>query len=106
MGASVAAIVILRKQEDLVEHFRNAGATSGATAKSVDELGVDTRLVWHGMLRRAVVREASPGRFYLDEAAWEAMRDRRRVRVMIALAVVALLLVAVILLRRSPEWGL
>lgn len=106
MGASVAAIVILRKQEDLVEHFRHAGATSSATAKSVDELGVDTRMVWHGMLRRAVVREASPGRFYLDEPSWEAMRGRRRRRVVIVLGVVVLALVAFVLLRTSPGAGL
>ena len=97
MGASAAAIVILRKQEDLIQHFRSAGAISTGTAKSVDELGVETRLVWSGMLRRAVVREASPGRFYLDEPSWEAMVSRRRIRVRIALAVVAVLMVIALL---------
>ena len=105
MGASVAAIVILRKQEDLIQHFRSAGATSTATAKTIAELGVDTRLVWHGMVRRAVVREASPGRFYLDEPSWEAMVSRRRIRVRIALAVLAVLVV-IVLFRTSTEWGL
>ncbi len=88
MGASVAAIVILRKQSDLVDHFRTAGATSAASARTIDELGVDARLVWSGMVRRAVVREASPGRFFLDEPTWEGVRRTRLFRVRILLGVV------------------
>ena len=87
MGAEVAAIVVLRKQRDIVDHFRTAGATSAAAARTIDELGVDTGLVWSGMLRRAVVREASPGRFFLDEPTWEGLRRGRQFRVRILLGV-------------------
>ncbi len=96
MGGAVVAVIILRKQEDLVEHFRRARATSAATAKSLDELGVDDRAVWHSMVRRAVVREVSPGRFYLDEPSWQAMKGGRRVRVGLVLAALALLAAALL----------
>ena len=104
MGGSVAAIVIIRKQEELVERFRAVGATTTTTAKSIDELGVDTRLVWNGMVRRSVVREASPGLFYLDAPSWQAVKRRRSLMAGIALAALGFLLV-VWLLRATKAGG-
>ena len=104
MGGSVAAIVIIRKQEELVERFRAVGATTTTTAKSIDELGVDTRLVWNGMVRRSVVREASPGLFYLDTPSWKAVKRRRSLMAGIALAALGFLLV-VWLLRATKAGG-
>ena len=104
MGGSVAAIVIIRKQEELVERFRAVGATTTTTAKSIDELGVDTHLVWNGMVRRAVVREASPGLFYLDAPSWKAVKRRRSLMTGIALAALGILLVAW-LLRATKAGG-
>ena len=93
MGGSVAAIVMIRKQEELVERFRAVGATTTTTAKSIDELGVDTHLVWNGMVRRSVVREASPGLFYLDALSWKAVKRRRSLMTAIAFAVLGIFLV-------------
>ena len=104
MGGSVAAIVIIRRQEELVERFRAVGATTTTTAKSIDELGVDTRLVWSGMVRRSVVREASPGLFYLDAPSWKAVKRRRSLMTGIALAALGILLV-VWLLRATKASG-
>jgi hypothetical protein len=45
--------------------------------------------------KRAVIREAQPGRFYLDEEVWHALgRTRRRVSLAV-LALIVLLIVAV-----------
>lgn len=104
MGGSVAAIVIIRKQEELVERFRAVGATTTTTAKSIDELGVDTHLVWNGMVRRSVVREASPGLFYLDALSWKAVKRRRSLMAGFALAALGFLLV-VWLLRATKAGG-
>jgi hypothetical protein len=97
MGA--AAAVIIRKEKDLVAHFRSAGAVTPAKAQSPDALGVDTRVAWSLLVRRAVIREASPGQFYLDEDAWEALRAKRRR--LAAVMVVALLLVGIALVVAS-----
>jgi hypothetical protein len=78
MGASVAAAVIIRKQRELVEHFMDAGAVSPETAKSSSELGVHERFAWIRLVERGVIREAPPGRYYLDEPTWIALGQRRR----------------------------
>lgn len=94
MGASVAAIII-RKEKDLVAHFQNAGATAAGAAKSPDELGVHERLAWGRLVNRAVIREAEPGRYYLDVPSWEALRyTRRRIALALGILMVALFAVA------------
>lgn len=87
MGA--AAAVILRKQRDIVQVFRGAGAISPERARVPNDLGIDESLVFRGLVRRAVLRDAGNGRFYLDEPSWNALHSqRRRVMVVVLLAVV------------------
>jgi hypothetical protein len=96
MGA--AAAIIIRKEKEIVRAFRGAGATSTPKAASTSELGVDERVAFHLLRRRNVLREASAGRYYLDEAAWEQMGRRRRsfLVVILAVAVVAAVVAAII----------
>jgi hypothetical protein len=76
MGA--AAAVILRKQRDIGHIFQGARATSPETARVPDELGVDAHLAFRSLVRRAVLREAHDGRYYLDEPSWNALHTQRR----------------------------
>lgn len=73
------------------------GATSPATARTLDELqalGVDDRGVpWHALKSRVVVREAAEGRYYLDQEVWQAGR-RRRIRVLVLIATVVIIAAA------------
>lgn len=94
MGAAAAAAVVIAKEKDLVAHFRRAGALSAASAKSATELGVDTRFAWYILERRAIIRDAGNGRYYLDEPAWAAHGTKRR-RLAVALLVVVLGLLAI-----------
>jgi hypothetical protein len=91
MGAAAAAIII-KREKDLVEHFRRAGATTPQAAQSPDELGVeDDNLIWRILVKGAVIRTGSDGTYYLDEPSWEALgRRRRRLAVIIAIAFVAI----------------
>ncbi len=91
--ATAAATVIIAKEKHLVEHFRRAGAVSPATAKSATDLGVDTRLAWSILERRAIIREAGEGLYYLDEPVWTALQRRRR-RFAIVFLVIALVVLA------------
>ena len=90
MGAAAAAVVI-RREKDLVEHFRRAGATSPQAAQSPGALGVDQDFIWRRLVDGAVIRTEANGAYYLDEASWEAMGRRRR-RLAIVVAVAALVL--------------
>ena len=87
MGAAAVAVIIA-KEKDLVAHFRLAGALSATSAKSAAELGVERRLAWYSLERRAIIRDAGQGRYYLDEPAWLAHRKRRRGVAMVLLVVV------------------
>ena len=92
MGAAVAALLI--KERHIVEAMERIGATSPARALTLDQLadlGVDDRdVAWHALKNRVIVREASPGRWYLDAEVWQANRSRRRRVLFLVLAVVAL----------------
>jgi hypothetical protein len=75
MGA--AAAVIITKQRHIVEAFERARATSPERARHPDEVGVDQAVLFDGLVRRAVLRPAGDGRYYLDEPSWRALRSRR-----------------------------
>jgi hypothetical protein len=95
MGAAAAAIII-KREKDLVEHFRRAGATTPQAAQSPDELGVeDDNLIWRILVKGAVIRTGSEGRYYLDELSWEALGRRRRRLAVIMVAVLAAIAIAI-----------
>jgi hypothetical protein len=102
MGAAVA--IILRKERDIVSTYRGAGAVSPGRARQPEELGLDRRLVFDRLVRRAVLREANDGRYYLDEPSWEALRSTRRRAVMI-FAIVALVVVAALVASGAVNFG-
>ena len=91
MGAAAAAIII-KREKDLIEHFRRAGATSPQAAQSSDALGVEEdNFVWRRLVSSAVIRPGAAGTYYLDEPSWEAMGRRRR-RVAVVMMVVAVVI--------------
>ena len=77
MGAAVAA-VIQRQEREIVDTFRGAGALSADRARDPEELDVRHHLAFERLVRRAVLRDAGDGRFYLDELSWNALRSMRR----------------------------
>jgi hypothetical protein len=90
MGAAAAAVAIAERR--IVEAFERAGATSVTSARTPDEVGVDTASVgWRRLTNRAVVREAPPGsgRYYLDREVWQAVR-RTRMRLVVVLVIILL----------------
>jgi hypothetical protein len=90
MGAPAIAAVIIRKEREVVDLFRDVGATSPAAAKSFDEIGVEQAWPLSRLRRRAIIREASPGKYYLDEEVWTAIRGMRRRMVLVIVGMAAL----------------
>ena len=97
MGAPAIAAILRRREEEVVEDFRAAGATSPATAQSYEALGLGDSLAIKRLHNRAVIREAAPGRWYLDEEVWEAVRRTRRRLAVVLLSLIALLSLGVLL---------
>jgi hypothetical protein len=91
MGASAAAAIIIRREKDIVAHFESARAIDAASAIAPTQGRFGRRLAWRRLLARRVIREAAPGSYYLDDAAWVALSHRRRrlATVMMVLALVA-----------------
>ena len=96
MGAAVAAILI-RRETEVVDDFRAAGATSRETAQSYTAIGLGESLGLKRLRDRAVIREAAPGTYYLDEEVWTAVRRTRRRIATVFLLILALVLLGVLL---------
>jgi hypothetical protein len=97
MGAPAIAAILRRREQEVVDDFRAAGATSPGTAQSYDAIGLGESLAIRRLRNRAVLREASSGLFYLDEQSWEALRRTRRRLVVVILSIVALMLLGMLL---------
>ena len=87
MGASVAAVIVA-KEKRVVEKFRQAGATVPEKALTLASAGVSDGLAVRWLRRHAVLREAGPGAFYVDEPSWRSLRAFRRRLAIIMIAIV------------------
>ena len=94
MGTSAIAVVITRAERRLIEHLRRAGATSPSTACPLPELhGLEEGRL-ERFLAAGVIREPSPGSYYVDETLYASFRrDRRALAVGVMGVVLAVLLV-------------
>jgi hypothetical protein len=95
MGAAVAAVLI-RREKEVVDDFRAAGATSRESAQSYTAIGLGQSLGLKRLRDRAVIREAAPGTYYLDEEVWTAVRRTRRRVATVFLLILALFLLGVV----------
>jgi hypothetical protein len=96
MGAAVAAVLI-RREKEVVDDFRAAGATSRETAQSYTAIGLGQSVGLKRLRDRAVIREAAPGTYYLDEEVWTAVRRTRRRIATAFLLILVLVLLGVML---------
>jgi hypothetical protein len=97
MGGAAVIAIMRRREREVVDDFRAAGATSAATAQSYTAVGIGESMALKRLHDRAVIREAAPGIYYLDEEVWTAVRRIRRRIAMVMLAIVILLSVGVAL---------
>jgi anti-sigma factor RsiW len=96
MGEAAAAAIAMKIRR-IVDAFRRAGATSPAAARSLAELDLRESWIANRLIKRGVLLQGEPGRYYLDEKGWQAFRRARRRRLIIA-ATIILALALVILL--------
>jgi hypothetical protein len=96
-AAAVVAAGLRRREQEVIDDFRAAGATSPATAQPYDAFGLGESLAIRRLRNRAVIREADPGRWYLDEEVWDAVRRTRRRVATVLLSIVVLISLGVVL---------
>jgi hypothetical protein len=90
MGAAAAAAMI-RRERETVAAFRRARAVSPESAQPLYAIGVEESRAVARLRRRAVLREASPGAWYLDEPSWTACERNRHRLAAVMLVIVGLL---------------
>ena len=94
MGAGAVAVIVA-KEKHIVDAFRRAGAFNAESAVTPATISVSERLAFRKLRQHAVLREARPGSFYLDEPSWQALRSMRRRLGLVWLLVIALAAVVV-----------
>lgn len=91
-SGAVAAGGVARKRKKIVRAFRENGATSPETARSLVEVGLSYSLLVHVMKLRHVIVNVGGDRFYLDtEREREVERARRVVALVSVLALAAII---------------
>jgi hypothetical protein len=97
MGAAVIIAAMKRREQEVIDDFRAANATAPERAQSYTALGVGDALAVRRLRNHAIIREAAPGTFYLDEEVWAAVR-RTRLRILaVLIAIFGFLLIAMLL---------
>jgi hypothetical protein len=100
MGSFAASILVL-KEKELLEHFRQQGALTMATARTLNALSISENVEFRRLRARAVIREGPTGAYYLDEASWTAVR-RARQRLLTVLLIMAMVVaIAVVVFARG-----
>jgi hypothetical protein len=97
MGAAAVAAVMRRREMEVVDDFRAAGAISRETAQSYTAIGLGQSLGLKRLRDRAVIRESAPGTYYLDEEVWTAVRRTRRRIATVFMVIIDLLLIGIIM---------
>lgn len=87
-GAAAAAAA-RRAERRLVEHLRGARAVDPATASPIPEQNWMGGRAVRRLVAAGALREAGAG-YYLDEAAYEAYRARRRRNTILAVGTAAI----------------
>jgi len=97
MGAAAVAAIMRRREREVVDDFRAAGAISRETAQSYTAVGLGQSLGLKRLRERAVIREAAPGTYYLDEEVWVAVRRTRRRIATVFLVILVIFLLGALL---------
>jgi hypothetical protein len=102
MGGPAVAIILM-KERHVAEAFERAGITSAEKARAPEELGVGMHGIgWRRLVNRAIVRETSPGKWYLDMPSWVATRRLRRRRSLVLFVLVIAAAAFIIFNRPHP----
>ena len=92
MGGAAVVAIMRRREREVVDDFRAAGALTPSTAQSYTAVGLGESMALGRLRDRAVIREAAPGTYYLDEEVWAAVRRTRQRIAMILIPIIILLM--------------
>jgi hypothetical protein len=94
--AIIVAIIVVRTKK-IINRFKLSGTTTPHTAKTAGELNIRENLIFRKLVRRNVLIEVSPGRYYLHNEHLEDYLRARRMRILLAISVIIILILIDIL---------
>jgi hypothetical protein len=91
-SGAVAAGAVARKRRRMIRAFREHGATSPETARTLADVGLSEGPLLHIMKLKHLIVDVGDDRFYLDTVREQAVARTRRV----VIAVVAFVVVVIV----------
>ena len=88
---------IRRIERRTIARLRDAGANLGERAILLEEGGPVTQFVYRRLATAGVLISAKNDRYYLDEAAYDAFRGRRRQRALVLIGALLVILLVMFL---------
>jgi len=95
----MSGVAIIARQNRCMRAFEQAGATSPESARSLKQLELSRSPIFFLLVAHGVMIDVGSGRYYIDLAAAEEFRKRRRKRILIWVGGAVLVTVAILLLR-------
>jgi hypothetical protein len=89
MGTTAVAVAIHAAERRLVRRLHAAGARSSTTAQPLPDLRFVESQRLQRLLDAGAIQEAAPGRYFVDDAAYAALRGDRRAVALAVLIVAA-----------------
>jgi hypothetical protein len=80
------------RTKKLIKRFLETRTTTAYAAKTPEELGHRHSLIFRRLVRRNLLCEIGPGRYYLEEKNLEAYNRKRKTMALVILAISILLL--------------
>jgi hypothetical protein len=87
----VVLIIVIRTKK-IINRFINSGTVTPGSAKTLYELNIRNSLILNKLVRRNVIVEISPERFYLHGDNLEKYYSARRTRILIIIGILILLI--------------
>jgi hypothetical protein len=91
--------LIAIKMRKIIDRFKEHGAVTPERSLPLETIGVSKRLLLRRLIRRGVIIEATPGRYYLNEENLTIFNQNRRAKAGIVLLLIIVALAIYIFLR-------
>jgi len=85
-------IIIVIRFKKIINQFKVTGTTTPRAAKTLLELNIRNSLIFKNLVRRNVIVEISPDRFYLQEDHLDEYIRARRMRMLLTIGILILLI--------------
>ena len=93
-------LIVASLQQQYTTALKKAEATSPSRARSLAELGCKPSKTLDELVRKGLIVESEPGRYYLNLAQAESEAERARIGALIAMVALAGIFVLALLLSR------